>query len=85
MARLPSESVQSHKKVDFPDMENTPKKTKQTPKYCKDIVQAIYSQYVNNKTAVSYGMTEWFDILRLYAKGKQPESMYDPNSADTAG
>jgi len=85
LSNLPSKDIQSHKNYNFPDMENTSEKTKSTPNYCYEIVRAIYSRFVKDKTAIDHGLSSFFDKLRLYGKGKQDPDLYKTYLGGSSG
>ena len=49
-----------------------------TADYILKKVQYIFSNYVRGVDAISYSSNTYFDMLRLYSAGKQPEDKYKP-------
>jgi len=47
--------------------------------YCKKHLQSIYNKYLNNDdVSWSYSSVSYYDKLRMYGNGRQPEDYYKP-------
>jgi len=53
-------------------------------KYHASWTKAIYSKYYNNRTGIPRSFQSDIDMLRLYGKGNQPESIYRRNKVKSA-
>lgn len=60
----------------FPDFDNTTTEEKQTPGYAIKCASAMYSYFAKNKAETNMAQTTYFDVLRLYGKGKQSPNKY---------
>ena len=58
--------------------QNPDKSMGTTADYMLKKIQYIFSNYVRGVDAISYSSNTHFDMLRLYAAGKQPEDKYHP-------
>jgi hypothetical protein len=76
MAQLPSVQIQSREVLDYPDIENISLEKKQQPEYNRKNAQALYSDYTNNRTDITEGLSTYFDTLRLFGSGKQTPEQY---------
>ena len=54
-------------------------------KYHRAWAKAIYSKYYNNRTGIPRDFQSDIDMLRLYGKGNQPESIYKKNKVKSSG
>jgi len=66
----------SSAKYKFPKMYELSLEEKQTPEYCKQMCEWMYSQHLSNHTAITFSEQEKYNILRLFMAGNQPEEWY---------
>ena len=66
----------------FPSRDRNPESKKE--KYCLANAEAIYSLYLNGKTAWGYGRYNHFDIMRQYSTGQQDTEQYKTFLLNTA-
>lgn len=66
---------QSQYPLPFPD-QLLPPEQKETAEYGLQVARAIQDMMVRGNTYPSYGIGSWYDMLKLYAQGQQPEWQY---------
>jgi hypothetical protein len=71
-----NQDLYKSKNFSFPDMENTSEEEKNNPSYNLAMGKYVWSLYLKDKTAIPYSKSDYYNMFRLYAHGRQPSSIY---------